>query len=139
MHRSKHRGNRPAVGGAVHRGALGPRRVHHHPNVVGLLLDRRPSSGHDPVRETRAATIEDDEPSETRAAFLKTRDRRLLPSRFETVQQSRHLHKIDRTLAHDLIRDPQVAAAGVKRIRRLHTTETTTPPERLHQNAVRAV
>ena len=61
----------------------------------------------------RATLVEQDQPRELRQLLKETRDPRIRPLKVQVRDEARHEHKVDRTVADDLIRDADLAAARV--------------------------
>ena len=108
------RAHRPALGSAEERRALGRRRVEHRRDVVEQLLER--PERENPVGEARAAPVEHDQPGEgghpldeggVRGPPLVLLEVREVPGRPDEV---------DRPVADDLVRDPEIAASGIPRL-----------------------
>src|SRR4029450_1646978 len=62
-------------------------------------------------------------------ALEEPREPRLLPHQLDIGDPPGHIHEVERSVAHDLVRDAQVAAARVPGLRTLHVA--LSPPEQV--------
>ncbi len=91
------------------RRALAPDRVHDRPDVVHSLLERgrtRHAVGH-----AHAALVEQDQPRELAEALAVAPELRQLPVHLEVRDRPLDVDEVDRPVAHDAVRDVDVAAA----------------------------
>jgi len=85
-------------------------------DVVHPLLERRQPVVRDTVGQPSATLVEQDEPREGCETLEEVRHRRLLPHHLDVRHPTRHVDEIARAIPDDLVRDVQVAAAGVLRL-----------------------
>ena len=107
------RAHRSALRHAEQHGALGARGLHHRAHVVHALLERRELVDRHRIGETGAALVEEDQPRHRREPREEAREQRLVPEPFEVRDPAHDEDQVDRTRAHDLIGDVDVAAARV--------------------------
>ena len=81
--------HRAALGRAEERRPLGPDRLHHGAHVVHPLLERRQAILGHPVRQARAALVEQDQPAERRQPPIERRERRRFPRHLDDARCSR--------------------------------------------------
>jgi hypothetical protein len=109
IHRKEPAGRRPE-----HRGAFHSRRVHHHTQIVGPVLDaRRPPVS---IRSAPPAGIEDHQTTERRKTVEELTRRRIVPEQIDWILSAARHQQIDRTLTHDLERKVDITVACVARL-----------------------
>ena len=85
-------------------------------------LERRQVRLVNPIREARAATVEDDDPRERPEAPQAACERVDAPHVFDVGREARHVHQVERPIAENLVGDVRaVWRLDVASLRRLHT------------------
>jgi hypothetical protein len=116
MRRREQKIQRAGLRRAEQCGAFGPRRVHHCPDVVHPLLERRQTVERDGVGHARAALVEQDQPGERCESIEEPREARLLPDVLDVRDPTMDEYEVLRSIADNLISDVQLAAARVSRL-----------------------
>jgi hypothetical protein len=111
---------------AQQRRPLAADRVDRRSHVVHPRLDRETAR---PVGEPDAAQVHDDQPPSFSEAAAEPGEPGELPERVE-VRVKRKQHEVARPVADDLVRDGDVAAAGVADVRNLHASILAPWPRR---------
>ena len=93
------------------RGSIRPGGVHHGANVVDACLERL--LARHSVRQTGAALVEADDPSEAGESLDESSEWGELPRCFEVRETAGHDDHVDRAVAEHLVGDVHVAAPGV--------------------------
>ena len=91
-------------------------RVEHGRDVGHELLERRQRGGRDRVRQAGPPLVEHDQPAERREALAELGQRRHVPLGIEVAEPLVEQEDVGRALANDLVREVQVAQAGVARL-----------------------
>jgi hypothetical protein len=111
--RGKERRQRPALGDAEQGRPLRPGRVQDCADVVHASLQIRQAVGRDAIGEAGPALVEEDEPPQRGKPAVEGREPRIFPAGLEGADPAVDEHEVDRPVAHDLVRDPDVVASGV--------------------------
>ena len=103
-------GERAAFRLPHHGRALAADRVHDGANVVHSLLER--GRTRNAVRHPHAALVEEDQPRELAEALAVPTELRELPADLQVRVRTLRVDEVDRAVAHDAVRDVDVAAPG---------------------------
>jgi hypothetical protein len=106
----------PAADVRDHRRPFGADRVEDGRDVGHELLERRQGRRWDRVGQASAALVEHDETAERREALPKLGEGRHVPLRVEIAEPLVQQEDVRRPLAEDLVREVEVAQAGVSRL-----------------------
>jgi hypothetical protein len=109
---------RTALGHAEERRGLHSGRVHHRADVVHALGEAPEADV--PVRESRAAFVEVDEPREPGEFLIEAPEGRHLPDQLEVGDEAGDEDDVDRAVADDGVRDVDVARLRVPDLRLKH-------------------
>ncbi len=114
----KHAGHLTALGRAEHDRALKSHGIHHRPDVIGALLKRRNVDR--AVRQPRPALVEPHETRHLAPHLNRPPEGRELPHQVEVRDGAGRPDDIERAVPGHLVRDLDVAAAGIADRRSLH-------------------
>jgi hypothetical protein len=124
--------HRAAFRQAEQRRALAADGVHHGPDVVHALLERRRSIVRQRIGQAGPAFVDEDEPREAREPPKKARERRHFPRRLDVAHPTGDEHEIGPVADH-LICDVVRAVPGIARLRFHRALRGHTAPPDLNQ------
>jgi len=111
-------GHAPALRVAEESCPLRSDRFENGPDVIHALLERRQLVVPEPVGESGTALVEENQARERAEPVEEMRHPGVFPHCLDVRHPAGHEDEIDRAVSHDLIRDVQVATAGVLRLGR---------------------
>jgi len=123
--RGEYHAHRNALGEADQRCPVRPGRIHHRPDVIASLLQRRQTQH--PVRQAGTPLIEKKHPRMLGKTAQQGSPARCLPPQLHVGDNARHDDHVKRALTQHLVGDRDIPAARITGLRHPHANESRSP------------